>query len=57
MDNTIVAGILLLIIGLSAAYVVKAKKSGQKCIGCPHGGCCKNSDGFACCCGVDSENA
>ena len=27
-------------IGGAILYIVKAKKSGQKCIGCPHGGKC-----------------
>ena len=50
MDNIIVAVILLLIVGLSAAYVIKAKKSGRKCIGCPDGCCSMKGDGSACCC-------
>jgi len=38
MENFIVAGVLLLIVGLSTMYIVKAKKRGVKCIGCPAGG-------------------
>ena len=46
MANVIGAVVLLAIIGLAAAYVVKAKKSGQKCIGCPDARTCgKNCSG------------
>lgn len=40
MADLIVAGILLIIIGAAIAYLIKAKKSGAKCIGCPAGGKC-----------------
>ena len=35
-------GLILVIVGLAAFYIIRAKKKGQKCIGCPHG---KNCDG------------
>ena len=38
MDNLIVIVIVVLIVGLAAGYVYRAKKRGAKCIGCP-GGC------------------
>ena len=31
---------ICLCIGGAVLYIVKAKKKGQKCIGCPHGGKC-----------------
>ena len=37
MANLLVAGILLLAVGAALAYIVKVKKSGTKCIGCPSG--------------------
>ena len=40
MENFIVIGILVLIIGGAAFYVYRAKKSGKRCIGCPSGGTC-----------------
>ncbi len=49
MDNLLVILLIVVILGTAAAYVYKAKKSGQQCIGCPHskscsGGChCNNS--------------
>ena len=40
MADLIVIGILLIIIGAAITHIVKAKKSGVKCIGCPAGGKC-----------------
>jgi hypothetical protein len=41
--------ILILVIGLivgsAVGYIFKAKKSGQKCIGCPHSKTCSGSCG------------
>ena len=39
----IVLGIIALIIGGAAAYIIKAKKSGKKCIGCPDSGACASA--------------
>lgn len=36
MENAIIIGILLAIAGGIIAYLIRAKKRGQKCIGCPH---------------------
>jgi len=41
--DIIVIGIILLIIGASTAYIVKAKKSGNKCIGCPYSATCHSA--------------
>ena len=38
MADFVAAVILLIRVGGAAAYIVKAKKSGVKCIGCPAGG-------------------
>ncbi len=35
MVDFMIAGILLVILGAAIIYIVKAKKSGVKCIGCP----------------------
>lgn len=40
MVNIIIVGIVILILGVSVGYIVKAKKAGVKCIGCPAGGTC-----------------
>ncbi len=40
MANVMIVLIVLLILGASITYIVKAKKAGVKCIGCPAGGTC-----------------
>ena len=45
MVNFILAGVLLVIIGIAVTYVIKAKKKGVKCIGCPDGGKCNGPCG------------
>ena len=37
VENVIIIAIIALIIGGALGYIIKAKKSGQKCIGCPYG--------------------
>lgn len=39
MTDIIIIAVLLAVIGLAAGYVIKARKSGRKCIGCPEGSC------------------
>lgn len=55
----IVAVVLIaLIIGGAAFYIVKAKKSGKKCIGCPDGCSCsakKGKNGACTCCSCHQE--
>ena len=51
LTDIIVIGIILLIVGLAAFYVYKAKKSGQKCIGCPHSKSCSSAKNGGCSCG------
>lgn len=43
-DIAIVA-VIALILGLAAGYVWKEKKSGAKCVGCPHSKTCGGSCG------------
>lgn len=56
MDNFVVIAIVLIVIALVLLYIIKAKKSGIKCIGCPDaktcqskanscGGCCSSCNG------------
>ena len=48
MENVILVAVILVILGLAAWYVIKSKKSGRKCIGCPEGSC---SGQCSCCSG------
>ena len=50
----IVIGVIALIIAGAVAYIVKAKKSGQKCIGCPHSKSC-GKGGESCCCHSEKD--
>lgn len=48
MENVIVIGILLVIVGAAVLYIWKEKKKGTRCIGCPAaGGCQMNGCGEA----------
>ena len=56
MDNLIVILIVGAIVGLASGYIYKAKKRGQKCIGCPaasncSGHCSGNCSGCSGTCG------
>lgn len=48
MDNVIAVLVLALIIGGAVFYIIRAKKSGQKCIGCPHSKQCSSKGGCSC---------
>ena len=57
MIDLVLALILAVILGAAIRYIVKAKKSGVKCIGCSvEGGCGqKKKGGCGCGCGSDAE--
>lgn len=52
MANFIIIALLLLVIGAAVRYIIKAKKKGVKCIGCPAGANChgKSGDTVQCYC-------
>ena len=45
MENVIIILVLAVILGGAIGYIVKAKKSGKTCIGCPGGCSCSSSEG------------
>ena len=53
--DIIVIAVIVLIVGGAVAYIVKAKKSGKRCIGCPYGDSCA-SKGKGCGCGGDGQD-
>lgn len=53
MKNILLIAILLLILGLAAFYIIREKKRGAKCIGCPHSRTCRAHGGT---CGNHKEN-
>ena len=44
MSDFIVIAILVLVLGLAIGYIVRQKRSGAKCIGCPHSKSCGSGD-------------
>lgn len=55
MENIIAIAVILLILAGAAGYVIKAKKSGQKCIGCPGGASCSGQCGGCAGCGSQEK--
>ena len=45
MKDIIIIIVLAVIVFLAAGYIYRAKKSGRKCIGCPHGDHCSTCGG------------
>ena len=43
MENLIVIGILLVLVGAAVLYIWKEKKKGTRCIGCPSAGDCQTN--------------
>ena len=52
MANAVIVIVLLAIVGGATAYVIRAKKQGQKCIGCPYSKECA-ARGGSCGCGPE----
>lgn len=48
--EVIAIAVIVLIIGGALFYVIKAKKGGKKCIGCPYSCGCKNTKKGGCSC-------
>ena len=46
ITDIIAIAVIVLIIGSAVAYIIKAKKSGKKCIGCPDSCSCSKK---SCC--------
>jgi len=44
MIDLLIIGIILLLVGIAVSYILKAKKSGAKCIGCPAAGSCSGKE-------------
>ena len=44
MESFIVGLIIVAIVGAAVAYIIKEKKKGVKCIGCPMAGTCASKN-------------
>ncbi len=53
LSDYIVIGVIALIVGAAVFYIVRAKRNGARCIGCPHSKSC--SKGCGCSCGTDNK--
>ena len=57
IDDIIAIAVIALLVGGAVAYIIKAKRSGQKCIGCPDSKTCSgNCAGCGGCSGCSKEN-
>ena len=43
MENYIAAALILLVLGGVTAYLIRAKKKGVKCVGCPNAAKCSGN--------------
>ncbi|MBQ4528263.1 MAG: FeoB-associated Cys-rich membrane protein [Clostridia bacterium] len=52
MTDIIAVAAIVVVVGLALAYIIRAKKRGVKCVGCPSGGncCASKKDGSECNC-------
>ncbi|MBQ4537342.1 MAG: FeoB-associated Cys-rich membrane protein [Lachnospiraceae bacterium] len=55
MVDYIIVAVVAAIIGIAVAYIVKEKKRGAKCIGCPVEGTCPHKANGNCSCSGDSK--
>jgi len=59
MDDLIIVAVLVLAIGAAVVYIIKEKKKGAKCIGCPSACTCsaKNAAKQGSCSGCGSNSS
>ena len=57
IGDYIILGILTVIVVAIIMYLVKQKKNGAKCIGCPSGckACGDSKNKSSCCCGCNTQ--
>lgn len=56
MADFLIGIVLLIVVGAAVRYIVKAKKRGEKCIGCPYSGtCAQKSSSAGCSCGCQTD--
>lgn len=55
MANVISVIVIVVILAAAITYIVKAKRSGQKCIGCPSSKTCGAAGASGCCCSESTQ--
>ncbi len=53
--TVITALVIAVIFALAIFYVIRSKKKGRKCIGCPTSGSCPSANGGCCSCSYSSD--
>ena len=57
LTDYIIIAVIAIIIGLAILYIIYAKKSGHKCVGCPHSKTCHASEKKSVnCCKCEKKN-
>lgn len=44
MENVIIIAILVVIVGGAFGYIIKSRRKGNKCIGCPYADSCSKKN-------------
>ncbi len=55
MANIIALAVIFLVIGGAVAYIIREKKRGKKCIGCPYCSSCASKKGGTACGSCDTK--
>ena len=55
IKDLIVVFIVAVVLGLAVFYIIRQKKKGVKCIGCPSGACCPSKGTGECTCMQDDK--
>ena len=56
LTDIIAVAVIAAVVGLAVMYIVKERKKGNRCIGCPHAKtCAKNSKENSCCCSSKND--
>lgn len=55
MVNVICVIVIVAILAAAIAYIIKAKRSGQKCVGCPSSKTCGTTGASTCHCTPEPE--
>ncbi len=55
ISDIIVVAVIVLVIGGAVAYILREKKRGKKCVGCPYANSCSEK-GNSCTCQGNSED-
>ncbi len=56
MADLIVGAIVVCAVGSAAAYIIREKKRGVSCIGCPHAGTCGGGQKQGCGCRTEKND-